>query len=841
MGKKKFNVDADFDGVGSEAIQLVCSNTAPIGFSTITGDCNDNDAGIQSPITYYVDADNDGYAVFIPALLCSSTAPVGFSSVLGDCNDANSAINPGAAEICGNGIDDNCNGSTDELCTPYTFYADADNDGAGDASNSIVIYVNQAPAGYVAVAGDCNDNDSGIQSPITYYVDADNDGYAVFIPALLCSSTAPAGFSSVLGDCNDANAAINPGAAEICGNGIDDNCNGSIDENGTALGTLTAINGPVGVCKSQAGVVFSVDALAGATNYTWTVPAGATLVSGQGTTSITVNFSSTQAAGNICVTASGACSSTAQLCRNLVVYTVKPVTPGAISGSNLENCQNTTRTFSIAPVANATSYTWTAPTNATVISGQGTTSATISFGASFTSGTLYVKASNCIGTSSNKSIAIYSKPGTPSSIAGTLNGVCGGSTGTYTCPAVSGATSYVWTVPAGWTINSGQGTNSISLTAPASYVSAAIAVAASSACGTSTNRTITVRSVPAIPGTITGPTNTVCSGGSYTYSIVNVTGATSYTWTVPAGWSINSGQGTNTVNITPAAYTTASISVVSVNACGNSTPKSLALRSTPTTPGTISGLVNNVCGAGPFTYTIAPVANATSYNWTVPAGCNIQSNDGTSMTMTTTAAFTSGNVTVAAVNACGAGTVRTLTVSKNPATPAVITGTASICANQQGVAYSTIALAGLTYTWTVPSGASIVSGQGTNSIVVNFGANAGSVTVKANNACGTSSTRTFTVTKVACRISADGTEISEVPAVDVFPNPGQGVYTLRLNGMTDASKVSIYSMTGQLVQQFNISAGTTQQSISLENEADGIYLLRFETAGFVEEVKVIKN
>jgi hypothetical protein len=77
--------------------------------------------------------------------------------------------------------------------------------------------------------------------------------------------------------------------------------------------------------------------------------------------------------------------------------------------------------------------------------------------------------------------------------------------------------------------------------------------------------------------------------------------------------------------------------------------------------------------------------------------------------------------------------------------------------------------------------------------------------------------------------------------VDVFPNPGQGVYTLRLNGMTDASKVSIYSMTGQLVQQFNISAGTTQQSISLENEADGIYLLRFETAGFVEEVKVIKN
>ncbi len=905
-----YYVDADGDGFGSSTTASICSSTAPNGYSTVSGDCNDADAGIHEAITYYIDADHDGFAAFIPVLLCSSTAPLGYSSVVGDCNDGdasvhfsqtyfvdadgdgfgssttasicsstapngystvsgdcndtNENVNPGKTEICGNNIDDNCNGSVDEGCTLYTYYLDSDNDGYG-TTTTIQVYQSTPPVGYVNHTGDCNDSNAAINPEaaeicgnsidencngtlnegcvsFTYYADVDNDTYGNAASSINSfNSSAPSGYTSNSSDCNDNNASVNPAASEICGNGIDDNCNGTIDENGTSIGSITAINGPAGVCKSQAGVVFSVDALAGATTYTWTVPAGSTLVSGQGTSSITVNFSATQAAGNICVTASNACSSSAQLCRNLLVYTVKPVTPGTISGSNIEACPGTTRTFSIAPVANTTSYTWTAPANATVVSGQGTTSASLSFGAAFTTGSVSITASNCIGTSAAKTLALYSKPGTPASIAGAINGVCGGTTGTYSCPAVTGATSYVWTVPAGWTINSGQGTNSISLTAPASYVSAAVSVAASSACGTSTVRTITVRSVPAVPGTITGPANTVCSGGSYTYSIVAVAGATSYTWTLPLGWSINSGQGTTSVNITPSAYTSGVISVVSVNACGSSTAKTLTVTSTPATPGTITGPINNICGAGTFTYTIAAVANATSYNWTVPAGCTLVTNNGTSMTMSTSAAFNTGNVTVAAVNACGAGTAKTLAVSKLPATPGLITGSSTVCSNQQGVAYSTVAIAGLTYTWTVPAGASIASGQGTSSILVNFGATVGAVSVKASNACGISAARSFTVTKLACRISADGTEISDVAAIEVYPNPGQGAYTLRLNGIEGESKASIYSMTGQLVKQIVIPERNNLVPIYLNEEADGIYLIRFESAGFVSEVKVIKN
>ncbi|MFN5370558.1 MAG: M4 family metallopeptidase, partial [Bacteroidia bacterium] len=514
-----YYVDADNDGIGSSQTESICASSAPAGYSTSTGDCNDNDGSITAPVVYYVDADNDGVGSSQTESICASSAPAGYSTSTGDCDDTNDAVNSNASEICGNNIDDNCNGQTDEDCIVYTFYADADMDGFGDASIFVNLSVNVAPQGYVSAAGDCN----------------------------------------------DAAAAINPNATEIC-NGIDDNCNGQTDEGTPALITPTAIAGPAGVCRSQQGIAFSVASVQGATSYTWTVPTGATIASGQGTNSITVNFSSTQAAGSICVTASNACVSTSALCRNLTIYTAKPGNPSVINGINIENCAGSTRTFSTPAVANASTYTWTIPANTTIVSGQGTNSIVLSFGAAFTSGTLSVNASNCIGVSSNRSITLYSKPGTPSFISGPLNAVCGGSTVSYSCPAVTGAASYNWTVPTGWVINSGQGTTSVSITAPSSYTSASISVAAVSACGSSSNRTVTVRSVPAQPGTISGPSTNLCGGGTFTYSVAAVTGATSYSWTVPANCTIAANNGNSITLSVPANFTSGTLSVTASNA-----------------------------------------------------------------------------------------------------------------------------------------------------------------------------------------------------------------------------------------------------------------------------------
>lgn len=66
---------------------------------------------------YYADKDGDGYGILSDRIVeCSSIPPAGYVERRGDCDDNNPDVHPGTPEICGNGIDDNCNGIIDELC-----------------------------------------------------------------------------------------------------------------------------------------------------------------------------------------------------------------------------------------------------------------------------------------------------------------------------------------------------------------------------------------------------------------------------------------------------------------------------------------------------------------------------------------------------------------------------------------------------------------------------------------------------------------------------------------------------------------------------------------------------
>lgn len=202
---------------------------APLGYSIIYDD------GLKTVIlnkSAPPDNDNDGYHAGI------------------DCNDSDPEIYPGANEIC-NSLDDDCDGLIDDndpgITGQSTWYVDTDNDGDGDANDS-VLACNQ-PIGYVANADDCDDEnpnihpgaietcnetdddcdglvDEGVQS--TYYEDADQDGYGNSgVTHLACSP--PAGFVGIADDCDDLNGSVFPGAAELC-NLIDDDCDGYIDE-----------------------------------------------------------------------------------------------------------------------------------------------------------------------------------------------------------------------------------------------------------------------------------------------------------------------------------------------------------------------------------------------------------------------------------------------------------------------------------------------------------------------------------------------------------------------------------------------------------------------------------
>jgi hypothetical protein len=145
-----------------------------------------------------------------------------------------------------------------------------------------------------------------------------------------------------------------------------------------------------------------------------------------------------------------------------------PRPPGAITGDGSLACNTSNRLFSVQPVANTSHYVWTLPTGATFSNGQDTTSNSvrINFPQNFSTGYLTVSASNSCGQSASikpSRLLINGAPNKPGTITGAATGVCGPTTKTYTIASVPSASSYSWTIPAGASISSGQGTASVQL------------------------------------------------------------------------------------------------------------------------------------------------------------------------------------------------------------------------------------------------------------------------------------------------------------------------------------------------------------------------------------------
>jgi len=246
-------------------------------------------------------------------------------------------------------------------------------------------------------------------------------------------------------------------------------------------GTIT---GPSYPCPN-ASSSYSIAPVPGAASYTWTTSVAGAIVTGT-STSCSILFPATIPAGaTVSVAANSICPSAGPT-RSKGIATGLPGIPVTINGTSSGRCGQTGVSYSIQPVANAQSYSWSTtcgtivgPTNLTVVS--------VDWPANFTSCVLSVSATNACGTGGTRNLTVLAAPAIPAVINGNA-APCANSIESYSTAGASGATSYIWAVPAGASIIGPS--NGASVLVQWGSGSGNVTVRASNSCGNSPVRSL---------------------------------------------------------------------------------------------------------------------------------------------------------------------------------------------------------------------------------------------------------------------------------------------------------------------------------------------------------------
>ena len=474
---------------------------------------------------------------------------------------------------------------------------------------------------------------------------------------------------------------------------------------------------------------------------------------------------------------------------------------------NTNVCQGQSNViYTTAAITNADSYVWTLPSGATGTSI--TNSITVSYGTSSTSGNITVCGHNSCGSGALSSLAItvHLLPSNAGSISGPASVCQGQSSVIYTVPVIANAASYIWTLPSGATGNSS--TNSITVNYGSSAVSGNITVKGHDSCGDGglSSLAITVNSIPANAGPISGQT-LVCQGqSSVIYTVPVIANATSYIWSLPTGATGNSSTDSITVNYSLSAVS-GNISVYGHSSCGDGSISTLAItvNSIPANAGPISGETTVCQGQNSVIYSVPTIAYATSYIWTLPSGATGNSSTDSIIVDYGTSAI-SGSITVKGNNTCGDGVSSSLSITVNPKPAAPLITFDGI------VLHSNVSAGNQWYN----QNGLINGATGQNYVPVINGVYYVIVSI---NGCSSDPSNSINVVT----IGIEQTELNKL--IKVYPNPCVNELVLEYRGNKDIISFEILNSIGQIVFKGNFLETTV---ILTADYNSGLYFMKIE-------------
>ncbi len=418
----------------------------------------------------------------------------------------------------------------------------------------------------------------------------------------------------------------------------------------------------------------------------------------------------------------------------------------------------------------------------------------------------------------------------PSPTISGINSLCAGTAGIqYTTE--SGFSNYVWTISYGGIITAGLNTNQVIVewgTAGSRSISVNYQNTVGCPSSTPTTFIVTVLSVP-VP-IITGE-NALCSGSS---GVIYTTQANyeNYIWGVSAGGTIISGAGTNSVTISwnGSGNQTVSADFTNELGCQSLSPTifNVDVAPFPEAAGAISGSAAVCAGSTGITYSISPVMNASTYEWSLPTGATIVSGVGTSsISVDFALSASSGIVKVSGVNDCGTGISSpdfSLQVNPIPVTPII---------TQIGDTLVSSSLNG--NQWYI-DGVEITGATQQKHIAVYIGTYS---VVVSQNECSSDISNSILVLPVSI------VEVERVSSYEVFPNPNTGVFNIKVENSGDESyNIEIYNNNGKLVyrQEDVILNANNDARIDLNGSPAGVYtvVLRNSETSNLKKVIIVK-